>query len=1075
MRSEVRILVVDDDADLVQGTARVLEQAGYITATALDGVGALEILRTFRPHIVLSDREMPQMDGLELCRRIKSDPALADVLVILVAGTFTGSEEQSEGLDLGADSYIARPIANRELVARVAAFVRILHLSRSLREKNARLELEATERKRSEAALRLDGEIMANMADSVFLIRQSDGTIIHANHQFEKMFGYERGELIGQHVSIVNAPSDKTPGERANEIVEELNQNGKWAGEVRNIKKDGTAFWCSASVTAFQDDSYGTVWIAVHRDITEHKRFEEFQAFLAQTSSGMANESFFNRLARFLAQSLSVDVVRIDHLEGDGLTARTVSVWCDGHFEDNLTYALKGTPCGEVVGKTVCCFPASVCQLFPRDQVLRDLGAESYMGVTLWGHNGEPIGLIAIIARRPLANRSLAEVTLKLVAIRAAAELERQDADASLRLSETKFRTLYDSSPDAVMLLDEKGFSDCNPASLAIFGCASLEEFCAKHPVDLSPPKQPCGTDSLTLANQQITMAMETGRHRFEWFHQRADTGEVFPCEVLLSKMELAGKPVLQAVVRDISERRRAETALLKSKARLDEAQLIAHLGSWECDPLTNMLVWSDETFRIFEIPRESASPSFEAFMERIHPEDRDAVRTAYLRSLENGQPYGITHRLLMPDGRIKWVQEQCETHYTPEGKPLRSVGVVQDITERRRAEEENAKLQTRLHQSLKMESIGQLAGGVAHDFNNILAAMMMHLGLLQRRPNLDGETQEALKDLIAQAKRGASLARQLLLFSRKSVLEVRTLDLNHLVENVLRMLGRLIGEHIELRFARHEGLPEVEADPGMMEQVLMNLSVNARDAMPKGGNLTIGLEPAWVHAERMTGKADSSPGQYVILSVTDTGCGMDAGTQSRIFDPFFTTKEVGKGTGLGLATVYGIVTQHKGWIEVESAVGKGTTFRVFLPVATGRTSQPSQTDTATALRGNETILLVEDQDGLRMVVTRGLQALGYRVLMASNGSAAMKLWREQSGQIDLLFSDMIMPEGLSGLDLAEMFQKEKPDLKVIISSGYHTDLGDHERGIARRVVYLGKPYEMGSLSKTIRECLDRK
>jgi CheY-like chemotaxis protein len=351
----------------------------------------------------------------------------------------------------------------------------------------------------------------------------------------------------------------------------------------------------------------------------------------------------------------------------------------------------------------------------------------------------------------------------------------------------------------------------------------------------------------------------------------------------------------------------------------------------------------------------------------------------------------------------------------------------------------------------------------------------MMHLSLLQSNPSLDGETQEGLKELIAQAKRGASLARQLLTFSRRSVLEAKTLDLNQLVGNLLRMLGPLIGEHIELKFAQYHGLPKVEADPGMMEQVLMNLAINARDAMPKGGSLTINLEPVWVHAERMSGKAQASPGQYVILSVADTGCGMDAATQARLFEPFFTTKEVGQGTGLGLATVYGIVTQHKGWIEVESGVGKGTTFRVFLPATTGRTSQPSQTDMAAEVRGSETILLVEDQEPLQKAVARGLRSLGYRVLAANNGQAAMTLWREQAQQIDLLFSDMIMPEGLSGLDLAEEFQKAKPNLKVIISSGYHTDLGDHERPIARRVVYLGKPYEMGSLSKTIRECLDRK
>jgi CheY-like chemotaxis protein len=264
-----------------------------------------------------------------------------------------------------------------------------------------------------------------------------------------------------------------------------------------------------------------------------------------------------------------------------------------------------------------------------------------------------------------------------------------------------------------------------------------------------------------------------------------------------------------------------------------------------------------------------------------------------------------------------------------------------------------------------------------------------------------------------------------------------------------------------------------VEADAVMLEQVIMNLSVNARDAMPQGGSLTIDIEPIQIVEEQLHGNITVQPGQFVCLLVSDTGCGMDEATLKRIFEPFFTTKEVGKGTGLGLATVHGIVAQHKGWVEVESQVGKGTTFKVFLPATTKRKVEPTQTETIAIMRGHETILLVEDEENLRQLVAKGLRFLGYHVMEADNGQTAMKLWQEHSHRIELLFSDMMMPEGMTGLDLAEKMKEEKPSLKVIISSGYNMEMAGQGSPTAGGIVYFQKPYEFEVLSQTIRDCLD--
>lgn len=390
------------------------------------------------------------------------------------------------------------------------------------------------------------------------------------------------------------------------------------------------------------------------------------------------------------------------------------------------------------------------------------------------------------------------------------------------------------------------------------------------------------------------------------------------------------------------------------------------------------------------------------------------------------------------------------------------------DITDRRRLEEQ-------LRQAQKLEAIGQLAGGVAHDFNNILAAIMMHIGLLQMSPSMDADTLAALRDLDVEARRAATLTRQLLMFSRRSVLAVKSLDLNELVANMLKMLARLIGENIALRFDRGTTLPFVEADAGMVEQVLLNLVVNARDAIQRDGRVTICTSASDYSPIDLAQNPSRHAGRFVCLAVADTGMGMDEATQSRIFEPFFTTKEAGKGTGLGLATVHGIVAQHKGWVEVESRLGQGSTFRVFLPASPQTESVPErEAPKETLRRGHETILLVEDDPKVRTAVGMGLRALGYRIHEVANGQEAMAFWREKALEVDLLFTDMVMPEGITGLELIERLQELKPGLKAIISSGYSSEMV--HAGIPKDsgVIYLPKPYDTTQLSQAVRQCLDQ-
>lgn len=385
------------------------------------------------------------------------------------------------------------------------------------------------------------------------------------------------------------------------------------------------------------------------------------------------------------------------------------------------------------------------------------------------------------------------------------------------------------------------------------------------------------------------------------------------------------------------------------------------------------------------------------------------------------------------------------------------------DITDR-------LKLELQLRQAQKMEAIGQLAAGVAHDFNNILTVITGHVQLALSRPNLDPQLDEGLTLVRSAAERAAALTRQLLAFSRKQIINPRPLEVCQVLNQLSKMLGSVLGEAIQLKIECRPDLPLVLADPGSLEQVIVNLAVNARDAMPQGGQLWIHAARACIGANQVVSNADAQTGEFVCISVTDTGCGMNSATLNRLFEPFFTTKDVGKGTGLGLATAYGIVRQHNGWIEVASEPGKGTTFRVFFPrthqVAPEPTpSAPPPARSAKAQAQARTILLVEDEVAVRQLAERLLRRLGYTVLTAANAQEALRVWEGHSKEIDLVLTDMVMPGGLSGRELAARLTSDCPKLSVIFTSGYSVDFQPGGLKLEEGVNFLAKPYNPESLA----------
>ncbi len=387
----------------------------------------------------------------------------------------------------------------------------------------------------------------------------------------------------------------------------------------------------------------------------------------------------------------------------------------------------------------------------------------------------------------------------------------------------------------------------------------------------------------------------------------------------------------------------------------------------------------------------------------------------------------------------------------------------------------ERRKLQEQFLQAQKMESIGQLAGGVAHDFNNILTVIQGHASMLRLRTSLPDEVKGSINQILLAAERATTLTRQLLTFSRKQATQARVLDLNEVVANMTKMLKHILRADVTLSVNYGSRSFLVRADAGMMEQVLMNLAINARDAMPGGGKLIISTTDECIGPEYVQLNPQGSVGDFVCLAVTDTGEGIAPENLARIFEPFFTTKPIGQGTGLGLATVYGIVRQHDGWLTVYSELGKGTVFRIYLPAAKEREDKKMERPVNQEIRGgNETILLIEDEAPLRALDRSILEGYGYEVIEADSAGSALDCWREHQGRISLVLTDIVIPGGSAGPDLARKFHAEKPTLRIIFSSGYSVDVVEKDFELREGVNFLQKPYSPHKLAQAVREVLER-
>jgi PAS domain S-box-containing protein len=515
----------------------------------------------------------------------------------------------------------------------------------------------------------------------------------------------------------------------------------------------------------------------------------------------------------------------------------------------------------------------------------------------------------------------------------------------------------------------------------------------------------------------------------------------------------------------DITERNRTAEALRVAEERMRFALEATGVGIWDMDFTTGALRWSEILEAQYGLPPGTFGGTFEAFVACVHPQDREALRETMAKANQSGD-FSMQHRALWPDGTVRWLSGAGRIHRNGHGVPVRGVGISLDVTERRT-------LEAQYQQAQKMEAIGRLAGGVAHDFNNLLTAILGYCELLLADLDPGDPRQTDIGEIQKAGMSAAGLTRQLLAFSRKEIIEPTLLDLNVVVAEVRTMLGRLIREDVKVLLGLRPEPAIVKADRGQVEQIVLNLAVNARDAMPTGGTLTIEIGSVELDEHYAAAHFSATPGSYMVLTVSDTGTGMTPEVQARVFEPFFTTKEPGRGTGLGLATVHGIVTRCGGSVNIYSEIGRGTSVSVYLPAADATEMIVEALPPAVRPRdGTQTVLVVEDAEGLRQLTRRLLERQGYSVLVAANADEALRLC-EGTASIDVLLTDVVMP-GASGPELTRRLLEQRPGLKVIYMSGYTEDAIIQHGVLNHGIAFLHKPFTAETLGRKISDVLDR-
>jgi PAS domain S-box-containing protein len=1047
MNTRLRILHLEDEPDFNELVLSLFAQDDLDADVQRVGDCAsyVQILDTEVFDVIISDYHLPSFTGLEALAIARE--RCPDTPFILVSGTI-GEEAAIESLKAGATDYVLKqqperlPSAVRRAVQEAA-------------ERRARREGEA-ELSRREKYFRA---LTENSLDVLWILNR-EGALTYASPSMQNVMGYASQELIGGD-ALTNVHFDDLP--RAREAFQIAMEDPEHTVklEIRYRHKDGC--WRHFEIVGQSrlDDPEIAGFVVHCRDVTERRQNEHRNTIFSKLGHGLSSATTATQAAMVICEMADAlfnwDNFAIDlySAERDEVFSLLNIATVDGRRVE-LPQSIQPKTASTVIRRVI----QRGAELFINTEDKQLLAPTMLAPI----RKGERVIGVLFVQGQSGGEYSYRDLeTLQILADHCAGALERLRAEQALHENQQRFRDLFENSPDAIFVEDMKGnVLDVNPAACTLHGVVR-EQLVGKNALAELIPEQ--SREDARRNFEKLTLG-EMSRVESEYL---AVSGRAVPVEVRASSVRYDGQPAILLHVRDITERRAAETALRSSEIlfrsvwensadgmRLtDEEGTIIGVNNAFCKlvgmeasalegkPLTVVYAESENTQEMLEHNRE-------------HFRGRHGERK-------------VEHQFKLHNGK-QLTLEISDSFIELHERPLLCLSLIRDVTNQRRLEEQ-------LLQSQKMEAIGQLAGGVAHDFNNILTVIQGHAMLLTSTGTLGESAAKSAQQIVQAAERAAGLTRQLLAFSRRHLIQPRHLDLNKIVGNMTNMLGRLIGEDIALQLNYCQVPPMVEADASMMEQMLLNLAVNARDAMPKGGRLGIRITLTEVTDTHLHRRAEARTGNFVCVSVSDDGTGISPENLPRIFEPFFTTKEIGKGTGLGLATVYGVVKQHQGWIEVESEVGKGTTFNVYIPcIAASQSNEVEKSTTHVNVRGgDETILLVEDEALVCELVSRVLHKYGYNILQAGTGGEAVKIWNTHKDRINLLLTDLVMPDNMNGRELAEKLWIEQPELKVIFTSGYSADIVGKDFKLEPELNFLQKPYHPQTLALTVRRCLDGK
>ncbi len=1081
------ILLVEDDATQRKIHGLRLEEQGFRVRVARDGLEGLEEARREPPDAIVSDLIMPRMDGLDLCLSVRQDPRLAQLPFVLYSSAYIPLEE--------ADQRLARSAGVSALVARTPAFDQVIerllaslagtpppkptaHLGALTAEYTSRLvrqlEQQATlnQSLMQQAASRTAQlSVMTAVAGVLARSRDLDVVLQEALARTLDVAGVSMGAIYlvdaagNNHLVCQLGYSAANPKELEDFFGHpELLREALARGEPTALPTTVLSRAPSRALGATEEQSFSTLlpliaggervgvlfMASAHRHLSPDW-IEMASAVAVQIAHAVALARLMSGLSqseehyRTLFEGVPVGLYRLGP-KGEILDGNAALVQLLGY--PDLASLLS-------VNLDSFYVDAQDRQRWRRRLEREGVGRHFEVrfrtrdGSEIWvRNNGRAIR--GWDGKIQAYEGSLEDIT------------EQRRAEEALRESEERMRLTVHHALDAVITMDAAGrITGWNPQAERTFGWSEDEVLGRSLAETIVPPeyrtahlrglKRFLETGEGPVLNRRVEL---TGRHQ---------SGVDFPLELAVTPMRVNGELGFSGFVRDITERRQAEEALRQSLALMRSV----------LEGTTDLVFVKDLEGRYLMVNSADAALIGKPVEEIIGHTDAELfppaiaplIRKADQEVIAAGQTKIIEETLAVA-GKPRMFLSSKGVYRDQKGKVAGIFGISRDVTEAKQ-------LELQLRQAQKMEAVGRLAGGIAHDFNNLLTAILSYADLLAEDLAPKDPRRVDAEEISRAAHRAAGLTRQLLAFSRSQVQLLKVLDLNEIVEGMDKMLRRIIGEDIELETRLAAELGHVKADPGQMEQVIMNLAVNARDAMPGGGRLTIETKDAVFDDQYRAIHEVVAPGNYVMLAVSDTGCGMDREEQSRIFEPFYTTKEPGKGTGLGLSTVYGIVKQSGGFIWVYSEPHQGATFKVYLPrVNEAVDVVPPSPPPPEPARGGETILLVEDEAPLRKVVHQILVRQGYTVLAANGGEEALALAHAHVGAIDLIATDVVMP-GLGGRELVERLLAVHPEAGVLFMSGYTDDAVVHHGILERGTAFLQKPFSAAVLARKVREVLD--